>query len=158
MDSIPDVAVTSSDGYLTIMLGRGDGFFNVGNKYFVGSPEGVVAGDFNHDGNQDLAVASNNGFVAVFLGDGAGSFNRIADLPPGPNAGTVPTYLATADMDSDGNLDLVVADFSHPNVLVYTRLIYAKILAGSDKIHGPGLHWRSRQGCCGGTGRGVHYE
>jgi hypothetical protein len=102
------------------MLGRDHGFFTVANKYFVGSPEGVVAGDFNDDGYQDLAVASNNGFVAVFLGDGNGNFNRIADLPPGPDAGAVPTYLTTADMDGDGNLDLIVADFSHPRISVFT--------------------------------------
>lgn len=122
VDSIPDFAVSDSRGTVTIMIGRGDGMFDAGERYSMNYPEGIVAGDFNRDGYEDLAVASNQGSVLVLLGFGDGRLYQTNDhpvLPPGPNAGTVPTYLATADMDGDGILDLVVSDYSHPNVLVY---------------------------------------
>ncbi|HVI06849.1 MAG TPA: FG-GAP-like repeat-containing protein [Candidatus Binatia bacterium] len=74
------------------------------------SPYSVATGDFNHDGNLDMAVASagtsGGPSVSVQLGRGDGTFL------PATNyfAGVGPTSIAAAELNRDGNLDLVVAN------------------------------------------------
>lgn len=71
----------------------------------------MTAGDFDGDGRPDLAVANTLvGSVSVLLGDGAGSFGPAVDLSVGEN---MPVSVAAADLDRDGNLDLVLASNSH---------------------------------------------
>jgi hypothetical protein len=61
-DGIPDLAVTTNNGdstdSITILLGKGDGTFNVatGSPMFVSEPTAITVGDFNGDGILDLAV------------------------------------------------------------------------------------------------------
>jgi len=80
-----DLAVTdNSSDAVTILKGDGDGNFHQSNTIDLGlfqltQPQGIIAGDFNGDGNLDLAVASvdnNNGQsdVSILLGDGNGHF------------------------------------------------------------------------------------
>lgn len=65
----------------------------------------VEAGDFNGDGHMDLAFAIHLTGIVVFLGDGQGNFvNASQGLPT-----NYPTrQLEIADVDLDGDLDLVV--------------------------------------------------
>src|SRR6185295_11257365 len=80
-------------------------------------PESIVAADFNGDGAPDLAVGNNLGFspdpvasvVSILLNDGSGAF---AALPVAQSPGTagVGHRMATADLDEDGNADLLVSD------------------------------------------------
>ena len=67
------------------------------------------AGDFNHDGNLDMAVTGDSpqagrSLVSILLGDGAGGFS-ISTFP----VNDLPSSVKAADLDNDGNLDLVVA-------------------------------------------------
>src|SRR5215467_624757 len=70
------------------------------------TPELLVAGDFNQDGNMDLAVNC-TGFdvVAILLGDGQGGFTLAGHFP----VDTLSKGLAVGDVNGDGNLDLVNA-------------------------------------------------
>jgi hypothetical protein len=85
---------------VSILLGRGDGTFQVAVNYAAGSgPHSLGLGDFNGDGNLDLAVAGDSG-VGIMLGRGDGSFAPL--IKYGPSGQSV----VVGDFNGDGNLDL----------------------------------------------------
>jgi FG-GAP-like repeat/RTX calcium-binding nonapeptide repeat (4 copies) len=67
----------------------------------------VTVGDFNYDGYSDVAAAGSDGSLTVALGNYAGTFQV---LPAVPLGFTPTSYGQTADLDGDGNPDLVFAD------------------------------------------------
>jgi Bacterial Ig-like domain (group 3)/FG-GAP-like repeat len=72
--------------------------------------------DVNHDGNQDVIVSNLNGVIAVLFGKGNGSFQSpkiVATL----SSGSYP--IVSADLNGDGNPDLVVLETAKASVLVY---------------------------------------
>src|SRR5215207_5950326 len=106
------VAVANAVGdSVTIALGNGDGTFVSSIEYNTGdTPEGVAVGDFNKDGKLDVAVGNffggpgNAGTISVLFGNGDGTAQAAVNY----SAGT-PQGLSAADLNSDGNLDLVTA-------------------------------------------------
>src|SRR5215475_6323295 len=68
------------------------------------TPELLVAGDFNQDGNMDLAVNC-TGFdvIAILFGDGQGGFTLGGHFP----VDTLTKGLDVGDVNRDGHLDLV---------------------------------------------------
>src|SRR5271170_5388172 len=86
-------------------------------------PRFVAAADLNHDGKVDLVVAnSDDESLTVLLGDGKGHFQP-ANGSPVPT-GHLPNDIAVADMNHDGNPDLVIANHQSP---------YLTILLGDGK-------------------------
>jgi len=87
------------------------------------SPRWIAVADLNHDGNPDIVVAnegsdsSDSGSITVLLGDGRGGFHA-APGSPFP-AGHLPNDIAIADMNGDGNLDLVIANHQSPFLRVF---------------------------------------
>jgi hypothetical protein len=76
-------------------------------------PKWISVADVNHDGNPDLMVANaDSGTVTVLLGNGRGQFHEPAGSPF--VAGHLPNDIAIADMNGDGNPDLVIADHQSP--------------------------------------------
>jgi hypothetical protein len=70
-------------------------------------PYRSVSGDFNKDSKQDLAIASTaTDTVEILLGNGDGTFAPRRSY----TARNAPSAIATADIDSDNDLDLVVAN------------------------------------------------
>jgi len=76
----------------------------------------VVTADFNRDGVVDLAVGAFEGSfgVQVFLGRGDGTFGPPVAYAPGSGANA----LATADLNHDGNPDIVIANVTGDSVTV----------------------------------------
>jgi hypothetical protein len=115
----------SSQGSLSVTLGKGDGTFPNTTNYLLPnvianqlpqpqfhSTVSIAVGDLNHDGNLDVVLATSDegkGWINVFLGRGDGSFK---ELPPFPINSADPTSLALADVNGDGNLDIVAGNFS----------------------------------------------
>jgi hypothetical protein len=112
-DGLLDLVVTNIFGNtVSVLLGNGDGSFQAPRTFSAGSePLTVAVGDFNGDGIPDLAVANynypNRGAVSVLLGNGDGTFQA----PRAFSAGANPWFVAVADFNGDGLLDLAVANF-----------------------------------------------
>jgi hypothetical protein len=110
-DGHPDLAVTFGDrNFVSIYIWTGTGFIPT---FGINSPAGdtreIVAGDFNRDGNPDVAYASYAcGCVGILLGTGShtAQMNFIGTFSTGAGAHGV----ATADLDRDGILDLIVTN------------------------------------------------
>ena len=87
------------------------------------SPRSIAVADVNHDNNPDIIVANagsdkaDDGTIMVLLGDGNGAFHP-APGSPFP-AGHLPNDIAVADMNHDGNPDLVVANHQSPFLRVF---------------------------------------
>lgn len=81
------------------------------------APYWVSVADVNHDGNPDiLATNADSGTVAVLLGDGSGQFRQAPGSPFA--AGSQPNDLGVADMNGDGNLDLVIPNHQTPYITI----------------------------------------
>ena len=138
-DGKPDVIVatgSSTAGLVGVLLGNGDGSLLAEVTYSSGglSPLALAVADVNGDGKPDVVVANQwtdntdtNSNVAVLLNDGTGKF------PSGIQYGTggfFPDSVAIADVNGDGNPDLVVANSS---VLSSGGLGNVGVLLGNGK-------------------------
>ncbi|MDR3774192.1 MAG: FG-GAP-like repeat-containing protein [Terracidiphilus sp.] len=111
-DGIPDLFVKDYFGTYDVLLGNGDGTFTVEGSPFGPSSEtgSFIVGDFNNDGIPDVAainaaVYAPTGDITIFLGNGDGTFTVAGSSPA---LGYNPTTIATADINGDGNADLIV--------------------------------------------------
>ncbi|MCH7702527.1 MAG: VCBS repeat-containing protein [Planctomycetes bacterium] len=109
-----DLAVSNfSSRSVTILLniGFGTGLFLVGSTIDLDdNPWGVIAVDLDGDNDLDLAVVSapivGDSALLVWVNDGSAGFSAgaVADV------GAAPRLVVSADLDGDGDQDLVVAN------------------------------------------------
>jgi hypothetical protein len=126
-DGTNDFVAGSTTGDVNFWKGNGDGTFaNQGRKvnavYNVGY--GLAAGDFNADGSNDFVMVSTVstvpfaiGGVYLYLGNGNGTFQYsvVSTYDLGLLVGDVgdsSSVVAAADVDGDGELDLVAGEVS----------------------------------------------
>ncbi len=109
-DKKNDLVVSSySSSAVWTMLGNGKGGFTAGESFATdGYPNNVVLADFNGDHKLDFATSNNAGQLeTVALGNGDGTFRSSQSY--GYTWGGTVAQIATADMNNDGNLDIVEA-------------------------------------------------
>ncbi|MFZ0685302.1 MAG: FG-GAP-like repeat-containing protein [Terriglobales bacterium] len=109
-DKKNDLVVSSySSSAVWTMLGNGKGGFTAGQSFATdGYPNNIVVGDFNGDKKLDFATSDTQGqWVTVGLGNGDGTF-RSSQSYGYTWSGTV-SGIATADLNNDGNLDIIEA-------------------------------------------------
>jgi hypothetical protein len=115
-DGRPDLAVAHQFG--SILLNLGDGYFDFSDAGLPGGGNlgraGPSLGDVDLDGRDDFAYATPTGGVQVYLRTADDNWQKASTGLPtsGPFEAT-----ALADMDADGNLDLVA--FGSGTVKVY---------------------------------------
>jgi Bacterial Ig-like domain (group 3)/FG-GAP-like repeat len=124
-DGKPDLVVSSrcadlkcdNGGSVSVLLGNGDGTFLAKATYGSNglNASSVALGDVNGDGKLDVVVANYCvdvncafGSVGVLLGNGDGTFQAPVTYASG---GFGPGSVALADVNRDGKLDAVVANY-----------------------------------------------
>jgi len=95
----------ASDGFTRVVIPTGH------------HPGSIAVADLNHDGHPDIIVANTvDETVSVLLGDGKGHF---APAPGSPfKCGASPNDIAVADMNGDGNPDLIIANTGTPYITI----------------------------------------
>jgi hypothetical protein len=98
----------TAPGYVSVLLGFGDGTFVGKTDSGVGGPPlSITSADFNNDGKLDVATANQTvDSVSVLLGNGDGTFQPQASFP----TGHMPVSVAASDFRNDGKTDLAVAN------------------------------------------------
>ncbi|MGE3817822.1 MAG: FG-GAP-like repeat-containing protein [Isosphaeraceae bacterium] len=118
------LGVTANENAIKVLLGNGDGSFQPYRSFTAGPVTvGFTVADVNRDGRLDVIVANQassfipaagvlsdfaalSGTVGVMLGNGDGTFRQQTTYA---NASNYPSAVATADLNRDGNPDIVVA-------------------------------------------------
>jgi hypothetical protein len=113
-DGDVDLAVTNHDARtVSILSNNGTGVFAVSDALTTGAeprPDGISSGDLNGDGDIDLAVAASGGglnVVLVYANNGSGAFGGPVNYAVN---GLNPGSIAVADLDCDGDLDVLTAN------------------------------------------------
>ena len=106
-----------------LLLGHGDGTFAapVALPTQIAVTDQSTIGDFNHDGRDDIAVLSTStqpASLVVFLSQPDGSFSPVTTNLPGVTGEGTSSFLAFADLNHDGILDLAYATTNHVFIML----------------------------------------
>lgn len=119
-DGLGDLALpNTTDRRIDVVLGKGDGSFGSPISYLSGiNAQGIVAVQLNGDTALDLVVADwTTGKLTVLLNNGDGTFRSPGMYPAGSGTSTTPYWLSRADVDRDGKMDIVSANYGESQVV-----------------------------------------
>jgi hypothetical protein len=127
----------SNPGFVSVLLGNGNGTFQKGITYPTGSqPATIAVGDFNGDGILDVAtsnledLSATSGSISILLGNGDGTLTRNIDYP----TSFAPQSLVVSDFNRDGRLDLATANQGG----TVSVLLQALVQVSSSSVQFPG--------------------
>ncbi len=110
-DTDIDIAVTSNQGVISVLLNNGDGTFQAPVNYAVSQePIAVFGTDLDEDNDIDLAVVNNRPGSAnldILKNAGNGTFTRTATY----TLSIMGNSLYGSDFDTDGDIDLVLSSY-----------------------------------------------
>lgn len=137
-----DIAVHCPN-FVSVYLGNGDGTFQAPiDSPLTRALSGfqIAAADLNGDGKLDLVIGyqdPNTSSVSVLLGNGDGTFQAQVDYP----AGFEPGAIAIADLNRDGKLDIVTANFGQ-----FSGNTVSVLLGNGDGTFQPPVQYPTSQG------------
>jgi hypothetical protein len=144
--------VVALDLGIGVLLGHGDGTFGPVQPYSLG-PEvsSIVVADVNRDGKPDVVAYdgfqfpfTESGSVGVFLGNGDGTLQQPRIFRAGGYDAGFGGSLVVADVNGDGNLDVITANNCYMPDCVGVQSIAGVLLGSGDgffnapKTHGTG--------------------
>jgi hypothetical protein len=115
-DQHPDLVVANGGGDVSVVIARGGGEFDVQKRYRgAGSIQALALADLDGDGRPEIIGVGNSlpTNLSILKGQADGSFTSVAAY----TLGTAPYDVVTADVDLDGDRDVIIAMFDR--ILVY---------------------------------------
>jgi hypothetical protein len=146
-----DVAIACHCTGVSVYWGDGHGHWAKVPVPPKAQSEDIAIGDFDRDGCLDLALATSNEGMQALKGDCKGEFIDSSQGLPQAEWGT---SVVMADMDGDGNLDIVAAYAAGPRVWLGDGT--GKWRDASDGLPSPsahGLYWGIAVGDVNGDGK-----
>lgn len=115
-DNREDIVVASTEPrVISVLPGLGGGYFGSGTPYSASAGIRTVSvGDVNGDRAPDLVFATEVANIGVQLNEGDGTFARAIYYP----VGTSTAHVGLADLDRDDDVDLIVGNWSSPELFV----------------------------------------
>ncbi len=116
-DGNVDVAAVARDyGGISVIFGNGDGSFaEPATLYFLDIYAiALCAADFDGDQDLDIAVLDymlGNGYIVILRNSGTGLFDQ---MPLYYKVGSYPLSVCAADIENDGDMDVIVANDGSP--------------------------------------------
>jgi len=122
------------DLYISILNGKNRIFFNINNKYFVDYSKisqatglttdrtnACIMGDVDNDGDLDIFIANEFSTNRLYLNNGVGIFTEVTQKAGllSQKGGNSATF---SDFDRDGDIDLMITNWSATNTL-YKNLL-----------------------------------
>ncbi|CAF3770289.1 unnamed protein product [Rotaria sp. Silwood1] len=115
------VVINSYEQYMQLFLGSGDGNFDFAMKRWATNTSAlssVAVADFDNDGRSDIVLTSFSDRVIIILlqyTHEAFSVERIYTM----ERPSLPAFVATAYLNNDQNVDIVVTYFTSDNIGIY---------------------------------------
>ena len=117
-DGLTDVAVSNDRlRVVTIIRNSPTGFTAITGGTIPVEPRMATSTDVDGDGDVDLVIASSLGSVAVLLNNGSGNLAE-SRLTAQPEAVVDRREMTAADMDGDGDMDIVILDLKQVRILI----------------------------------------